>query len=269
MRYLLPLLFVALIAHAEDAPKPKYGPAGKPRAAPLAQDSVYLRTAAAPDYWSLAGFYVPQISGSACGVASVAMIVNGSRATLAREGKLALTADDKVVRQMDLLDKVPTFGWKDRSTGSTPGAPRGVDLDQLAQLTQESFHALGMTGAKARAVHVDPRAPGAKAQLRKDLAANEKSSHTWIIANFPQVAFTDDAPDGHIAPIAAYDAKRGRVLLLDPDRDYYEPYWVSVDTLFASFATADGKGEYALDLPDQQAIAAKAEKFRGYVFVEY
>jgi hypothetical protein len=32
------------------------------------------------------------------------------------------------------------------------------------------------------------------------------------------------------------------VLILDPDRQWYEPYWISVDTLLAGMATKDSGG---------------------------
>ena len=44
---------------------------------------------------------------------------------------------------------------------------------------------------------------------------------------------------GHIAPIGAYDAKKKRVLILDPDRKYYQPYWVPYEKLFDGINTTD------------------------------
>ena len=42
-----------------------------------------------------------------------------------------------------------------------------------------------------------------------------------------------------MAPIAAYDAKMHRVLVMDPDREWYEPYWVSDQRLLEAMATID------------------------------
>jgi hypothetical protein len=42
-----------------------------------------------------------------------------------------------------------------------------------------------------------------------------------------------------MAPVAAYDAEKRRVLLLDPDREWYEPYWVADETLLAGLASVD------------------------------
>ena len=46
--------------------KPKFGP----NAAPILEQTAYLRTAAAPDYWRLNPFYVSQTTSSDCSVAS-------------------------------------------------------------------------------------------------------------------------------------------------------------------------------------------------------
>jgi hypothetical protein len=55
-----------------------------------------------------------------------------------------------------------------------------------------------------------------------------------------------------VAPIAAYDQKNSRVLVLDPDREWYEPYWVSEDSLLTGMATED----------------TTAHAFRGYIKIQ-
>ncbi|MDD5629629.1 MAG: hypothetical protein PHU21_11230, partial [Elusimicrobia bacterium] len=61
-----------------QAANPKYGPAGKPLAAPLARDHAYLLQPGrpAPDFWRLNSFYVPQSDAYSCGAASVSMALN-------------------------------------------------------------------------------------------------------------------------------------------------------------------------------------------------
>ena len=70
---------LASIAGATAAPaldsKPKLGP----HAVPLQQSHAYLRGHAAPDYWALSPFYVPQMTDSACSLASLSMLVNALR----------------------------------------------------------------------------------------------------------------------------------------------------------------------------------------------
>jgi hypothetical protein len=77
--------------------------------------------------------------------------------------------------------------------------------------------------------------------VRQALELNEASDADLIVVNFLQSTLTGD-PDGavgHYAPIAAYDAERRRALILDPDRDWYEPYWVPEAALIEAMATRD------------------------------
>lgn len=55
--------------------KPKLAP----EAVPITQQTEYLRTAPAPDYWMLSSFYLPQQTSSACSLASLAMALNALR----------------------------------------------------------------------------------------------------------------------------------------------------------------------------------------------
>jgi hypothetical protein len=245
----LALLSVAILV-APDASwaKPKYGPDAKPLAAPLWSSNAYLRSSpkVAPDFWNMIGYYVPQVTPSSCSAASVAMVLN---AALASKPK---TSDDKVVLQPDLVEKVKIEQWKDRVSTSGASGKFGVSLDQLGKITEAAFKAYGFPQAKVRVVHTENTSAETKKALIADLENNEKGSQDFIIANFDQQNYTDDAQAGHIAPIGAYDAKGGRVLVMDPDREYYEPYWVSVDTFLKGMATKDSEGK----------------TFRGYLVVQ-
>jgi hypothetical protein len=64
-----------------------------------------------------------------------------------------------------------------------------------------------------------------------------------LISNFNQKVFTDDSEVGHFAPVGAFDPEKSRVLILDPDREYYEPYWVSVNDFIDGMNTKDSSGD--------------------------
>jgi hypothetical protein len=75
--------------------------------------------------------------------------------------------------------------------------------------------------------------PEWKKKLHEALVQNEKSADDYIVALFIQGRYTGDPEGnhgGHFAPVGAYDGKR--VLILDPDREWYEPYWVSEEVFF-------------------------------------
>jgi hypothetical protein len=44
---------------------------------------------------------------------------------------------------------------------------------------------------------------------------------------------------GHISPLAAYDSKSDRFLILDVARYKYPPVWVSASDLFVAMNTTD------------------------------
>jgi hypothetical protein len=209
---------------ASSNAKPKYGP----EAHRISIDHAYLQKAAAPDYWALSPYYTAQQTGAACSIASVSMVINGARA------KLNLSADDELASQNNVLKKTKNAAWK----GAVENTGGGVFLEQLGQYVEESFKAYGLTPVEVQVFHAQ-KTPEFKKVLHDALVENEKSADDFIIANFIQGVYTGDADAGHIAPVGAYDAKTKRVLIMDPDREWYEPYWVSEDTFLDGMATGD------------------------------
>lgn len=232
-------LMATVLGTTVDAvdPKPKYGP----QATALSQSHDYFKKSEAPDFWALMPYYTAQQDESACSVASVTMVLNGARS------HQKLTADQELVTQKNLLAKVTHPGWKKGFFK----LGRGVTLDQLGEILEESFKKHGFKEVKATVVHTEDAGAETLAKLRSALSENEKSTQDFIVLNFLQNYYTDDAEVGHIAPLGAYDAEKKRALVLDPDRTWYEPYWVSDEVLLKGMATLD-KG---------------AKKNRGYVWV--
>jgi hypothetical protein len=227
----LVLVGLATTAAASD---PKYGPA----AVRLHDDRSYVQHSAAPDFWALMPYYLPQLTGSSCSAASVAMLMNALRV------ELPLPADEKLVTERDLLKRAASAAWQKAVAEDGDG----VSLDQLGRLIERSLTAYGLGAHEVEIVHVESTSDEMLARLRNALAANEASADDFILINFVQMVFTGDPEGnvGHISPIAAYDAERQRVLVMDVDRSWYEPYWVSDRTLLEGMAKPDdqapGKG---------------------------
>jgi hypothetical protein len=232
MRNLLLLLIITTIvplnsglgnfAQAADVAQHKYGP----DAATLSESHTYFLKHTAPGFWRLMPYYVPQQDGSACSLASIAMLVNAARAGT------TLNSQEKLVTQPELLKKVKNSAWKKMPF-------RGVSLDEIGPLIDESLKAYGITAKKVEVVHTEDASLKTKAKLHEDLLKIESSGNTIILANFIQGIYTGDAQVGHFAPLAAYDAESKRVLVMDPDREWYEPYWVSEETLLNGMNTPD------------------------------
>jgi hypothetical protein len=196
---------------------------------PLSRDSAYLRRAASPDFWALSPYYVGQQDDVSCSLASLTMLVNAARR------QIRFSTDDPLVQQLSLRRRVNSPIWE---RGLAPGG-EGVTLDELAVLAAQSLHAFGLAPVHVQVVHVPEASAAALASLREALRANEASGDDWLLVNFLAAAYLGVGDYGHIAPVGAYDADTRRVLILDPDRDWYEPYWVPDEVVLAGMATRD------------------------------
>ena len=208
---------------------PVYKAKYSPMAMPLSMSHEYMRESPAMDYWALSPYYTAQQTDSACSLATVTMIVNAARSGT------TLTASDELVTQDGLLKRVQNKKWE---RAVAPNGP-GVSLDELSTFLEASLRAYGVNNFDIETVHVSDIAPATSDKLHRILLATEASARTFVIAQFIQGAYTGDAEVGHIAPVAAFDAKRGRVLIMDPDRQRYEPYWVSEDQFLKGMASQD------------------------------
>ena len=239
MKLPLILFFGVLSAQAGDL-HPKYGPT----ATRLHDSHEYIQKSKAPDYWALSPYYAPQENGKSCSVASASMVLNAVRAAL------SLTAADELVREAGLLERAKIAKWKD----AVGPLGKGVALDDLGPWMEAALKEYGFPNAKVKVVHASGSKEDQK-RLHEDLVKNEQSAKNFMIANFLQSEFTGDPEGavGHYAPVAAYDEKKKRVLIFDPDRQYYEPYWVSEEVFSRGMNTMDSSKKVT----------------RGYLFIEH
>lgn len=237
-------LFGALALYACARPSGTPAASALPKYAafdtPLSRDHAYFSRAPAPDFWSLTPYYVGQQDDVSCSLATLTMLVNAARRVR------PLPSDEPLVTQPKLRARVASPIWEH---GLAPGGP-GVTLDQLGQLTTQSLRAFGAS-ARVEVTHVPEASPAALEQLRAALRANEASDSDWLLLDFWAESYVGTGAYGHIAPVAAYDSETRRVLVLDPDREWYEPYWLPDEIALQGMATVD----------------ADAGKPRGYVHV--
>ncbi len=211
----------------ETTASPKFAPP----TVRLFDDHAHIQKNKAPDYWALSGYYLAQEGGAYCSVATVAMIVNAARA------RTKLTASDELATQTNLLKKVKTHDWAQK----VGALGRGVGLGEFAPILSDSLKAYGVEVESTEVVVVDADDARTRKKIREILTENEKSDRDLIAVNYLQSEYTGDPEGkvGHFAPVAAYDAVKKRVLIFDPDRQYYEPYWVSEDAFVKGMMTLD------------------------------
>jgi len=120
-------------------------------------------------------------------------------------------------------------------------ARQGMTLDQLGGLL--SLHPLTIEVHHA----ADGGLDAFRTTARDYLAAKDH----FVIVNYLRKAIGQQT-GGHISPLAAYDAKVDRFLILDVARYKYPPVWVTASDLFDAMNTTD---------------ASNDNKTRGYVLI--
>lgn len=216
--------FFASLSSAEQI-KPKYGSG----VTLLSVDHAFIRNNPAFDYWKLTPFYIGQQTESACSLAIATMVVNAARPS----GQLS--ADQELVIQSELLKKLGDSEYEKKV--ATNG--EGINLEKMKDVLERSFKSYGLKDFSITMIRTPEDSRSIQERLHQALIENEKSGADLIVANFIQGVLTGDEPVGHFAPIGAYDSKRKRVLILDPDRQWYEPYWVSEAAFLKAMVTPD------------------------------
>ncbi len=216
MRRLLVLLLALPWALGSPLAAPGAKPKLGPDAVPMTTEVGHLRSAAAPDYWKMSAFYVPQFTTSACSVAAVAMAVNFARG-------LPEDSQEPVVTQTALLDKVADTEWSKR--GAEGGD--GVTFDEFLNVLEASLETYGIHGYGIEIIRPRSADAATLSKVRAALAANETSDRDLMLIYFNQGVLTGDWDGPHISPIGAYDQRTHRALVMDVDREWYVPYWSS------------------------------------------
>jgi hypothetical protein len=216
MRSLLLLLSLAvgLLANPGLAfeGKPKLGP----NAVPITQRTAYLRSAPAPDYWTLSPFYEAQRTSSDCSAASATMAVNFLRGLPAR-------ADEPIVTESRLLAKIDDANW----ANEVAEGGSGVTFFEFIVIMNRALAVFELQDYAIEVVRPTDDTPEALADLRRTLSRNEASGEDVILAYFNQGVLTGDWDGPHISPVGAYDQETGQVLIMDVTREWYVPYWTS------------------------------------------
>jgi hypothetical protein len=218
---------------AQETPAPKPPAQVKPKYGPeitLLRDAPdHIRKAKAPDYWALSPYYVGTPGECACSTA-LSIVVNGARI------RRKLTSEEKLATPGELVKsvRIPDFDWRKRIDEG-----KGITLDEVPRVLSHALRQYGVNNFTIDVVRPEGATVEARKRLRYELENNEGTDRNFIIANFNQGVYTGDADAGHIAVVGAYDAKRRKVLILDTDREWYEPYWVSEETFLAGMLKPD------------------------------
>lgn len=175
-------------------------------------------------YFPLASNFLTQKTQSFCGVASIVMVLNslGMQAPEVAEYKPYRT-----FTQDNVLDD-STDAVLPRATL----AQIGMTLDQIGGILTTKGVASNVYHAK------DSSLDQFRSLARTALGAKD----SFVIVNYLRKAMGQET-GGHISPLAAYDSKSDRFLILDVARYKYPPVWVSASDLFGAMNTTDSDND--------------------------
>ncbi len=184
-------------------------------------------------YFPLADNFVTQKTQSYCGVASMVMVLNAlgvpAPAVPEYEPYRTFTQDNVLDQRTDAILPRETL------------ARQGMTLDQLGGI-------LATQPVKAEIHHASD---SSVEEFRKLASAYLGEPGHFVIVNYLRKPMGEQV-GGHISPLAAYDAKADRFLILDVARYKYPPVWVKTADMFAAMNTPD---------------AVNYNKTRGFVLV--
>ncbi len=238
-RRLLPLLALTLCLFASVAQPPVALADTLPLPGNLTDlnsdegERYFLESGAFATYFSIADNFVTQKTQAYCGVASIVMVLNAA-------GVPAPTSPEyqpyHVFTQDNVLDE--------RTDAVLPRevlARQGMTLDQLG----------GLLALHPVTIEVHHAADGSLDAFRAAARDYLASKDHFVVVNYLRKAIGQQT-GGHISPLAAYDAKADRFLILDVARYKYPPVWVKASDLFDAMNTTD---------------ASNDNKTRGYVLI--
>jgi hypothetical protein len=192
-----------------------------------------LESRAIAAYFPIADNFVTQKTQAYCGVASIVMVLNAA-------GVPAPTTPEYEPYHTFTQDNV----LDERTEAILPRdvlARQGMTLDQLGGL-------LSLHPVKVEVHHAADGGLDAFRDTARDYLA---AKNHFVVVNYLRKVIGQER-GGHISPLAAYDAKVDRFLVLDVARYKYPPVWVKASDLFDAMNTTD---------------ASNDNKTRGYVLV--
>ncbi len=220
VRALVLFLFSASGALAESLPLPQtlvdlQSPQG---------EAYLLETHALEAYFPISITFETQKTQAYCGIASMVMALNALHVPAPTSPEYRPYT---VFTQDNVLD--------DKTEAILPRevlAYHGTTLDQLGRML--SLHPVSVEVHHADAGGLD--------DFRKNASEYLSQKNHFVIINYLRKALGQER-GGHISPLAAYDEKSDRFLILDVARYKYPPVWATTSDLFAAMNTTDSDNE--------------------------
>ena len=214
---------IASTSNHDSSIQPRYAPG----VVSIIQDHNYIHTHDAPIYWGISSYYLSQPTDASCSLASATMVINALRFKQMQHANQRLATTNNVMHSMN-------NAWaNDVKQGGD-----GITLDQFGLFLKQALNVYHIPPIKLEVIHAT-KAKDIAIKFHQALMDGERTGRTFVIINFDQKFISGTESVGHFAPVGAYDVNTKRVLIMDPDRDLYEPYWVPEHLLLNSMETVD------------------------------
>ena len=182
---------------------------------------IFDQADAKAQFWTLVRYFETQRMDTFCSVASSTMVLNSLEVVSAIQQPLiypynAFNHETFFTPAVLKLQRVRHF------------TDDGLTLTELADV-------LKTFGVSVDKYHADSLSAD---QFRAVVVAALKSKDHYVIANFSRTHLEQEG-GGHFSPLAAYDAKSDRFLVLDTARYKYPPWWVKTGDLWDAMNTVD------------------------------
>ncbi len=187
-------------------------------------EAFLLETHALEAYFPISAAFVTQRTQSYCGVASMVMVLNAIGAPAPTSPQYQpyriFTQDNVLNEKTDAIRPREAI------------AQRGMTLDQLGQIL--SLYPV--------TVEVHHTASGGVDDFRKLASESLARKNHFVLVNYLRKSLGEES-GGHISPLAAYDERSDRFLILDVARYKYPPVWVKTSDLFDAMNTTDSDND--------------------------
>lgn len=196
-------------------------------------EKLFFESQSREDFFPLSMQFITQNNQAYCGVASIVMVLNGLQIPAPEAQQYS---PYRVFTQENFFNNEAT-----RKVLAPEVVSRmGMTLEQIGQF-------LGSYNVKVKVYHA---ADTNLQDFRKLASENLKQQGNFVLVNYLRKEIGQEK-GGHISPLAAYNEKTDRFLIMDVSRYKYPPVWVKTADLWKAMATPD-------------SVSAKT---RGFVFV--
>ncbi|AKG24506.1 phytochelatin synthase family protein [Calothrix sp. 336/3] len=173
------------------------------------------------DFFPLTMHFVTQDNLAYCGVASIVMVLNALEITAPEANQYK---SYRMLTQDNFFSNTKTKEVITKEVVSR----QGMTLSQLGGL-------LATYPVKVEVYHTQN---SSLEKFRTLATANLKQKNNFILVNYLRKTIGQET-GGHISPIAAYNEKTDRFLILDVSRYKYPPIWVKTTELWQAMNTTD------------------------------